>query len=183
MIINTRIRLALHRLKNGVIAHPTDTIYGLGCLANNPAGIKKIIELKKRDMSKGFILLASDIQYLIPYIDTGMSENLLKKISQPSETPTTFLVPKSDELSPLLAGVNELLAIRITSNPLIKFFCENTDSALISTSANLQGKKVATSKRELKRYFGNDLDYALPPSGYNSQPSRIINLITGERIR
>ena len=60
MIINTRIRLALHRLKNGVIAHPTDTIYGLGCLANNPAGIKKIIELKKRDMSKGFILLASD---------------------------------------------------------------------------------------------------------------------------
>ena len=55
MIINTRIRLALHRLKNGVIAHPTDTIYGLGCLANNPAGIKKIIELKKRDINKGFI--------------------------------------------------------------------------------------------------------------------------------
>ena len=133
--------LSIASSKNGVIAHPTDTIYGLGCLANNPAGIKKIIELKKREMSKGFILLASDIQYLIPYIDTGMSENLLKKISQPSETPTTFLVPKSDELSPLLAGVNDLLAIRITSNSLIKFFCENTDSALISTSANLQVKR------------------------------------------
>ncbi len=47
MIINTRIRLALHRLKNGVIAHPTDTIYGLGCLANNPAGIKKLLSLKR----------------------------------------------------------------------------------------------------------------------------------------
>jgi len=183
MIINTRIRLALHHLKNGVIAHPTDTIYGLGCLANNPAGIKKIIELKKRDMSKGFILLASDIQYLIPYIDTGMSENLLKKISQPSETPTTYLVPKSDELPPLLAGGNELLAIRITSNSLIKFFCESTDSALISTSANLQGKKVAKTKRELKRYFGNELEFALPPSMSNSKPSKIINLVTGVRYR
>ena len=44
MIINTRIRLALHHLKKGVIAHPTDTIYGLACLANNPSGIQKIIE-------------------------------------------------------------------------------------------------------------------------------------------
>jgi len=61
MIINTRIRLALHHLKKGVIAHPTDTIYGLGCLANNSAGIQKIIELKKRKLNKGFILLASDI--------------------------------------------------------------------------------------------------------------------------
>ena len=183
MIINTRIRLALHHLKKGVIAHPTDTIYGLGCLANNSAGIQKIIELKKRNLDKGFILLASDISYLFPYIDSNMSMDLFKEISLPSNKPTTFLVPKSNELPPLLAGGNELLAVRITSNSLIKFFCEKTDSALISTSANLQGKKVATTKRELKSYFGNQLDYALPPSGYNSQPSRIINLMTGERIR
>jgi len=183
MIINTRIRLALHHLKKGVIAHPTDTIYGLGCLANNPVGIQKIIQLKNRDLNKGFILLASDIRFLILYINSAISRDLLKKISLPSENPTTFLVPKSEELSPLLAGGNEFLAIRITSNSLIKFFCEKTDSALISTSANLQGKKAATTKREIKRYFGNELDYALPPSRYNSQPSRIINLITGKRIR
>ena len=46
MIINSRIRLALHHLKTGVIAHPTDTVYGLGCLANNPDSIQKIIDLK-----------------------------------------------------------------------------------------------------------------------------------------
>ena len=100
MIINTRIRLALHHLKKGVIAHPTDTIYGLACLANNPSGIQKIIELKNRDISKGFILLASDIGYLLPYIDSQMSEDLLEQISIPPKNPTTFLVPKSEELSP-----------------------------------------------------------------------------------
>ena len=183
MIINSRVRLALHHLKTGVIAHPTDTIYGLGCLANNPSGIQKIIELKNRDINKGFILLASDIGYLLPYIDSHMSEDLLKQISLPLKTPTTFLVPKSEELSPLLGGDNELLAVRLTSNLLIKFFCEKTNSALISSSANLNGKKVATTKRELKHYFGNQLDYVLPPSGYNSEPSKIINLMTGERLR
>ena len=90
MIINSRVRLALHHLKTGVIAHPTDTIYGLGCLANNPSGIQKIIELKNRDINKGFILLASDIGYLLPYIDSHMSKDLLKQISLPLKTPTTF---------------------------------------------------------------------------------------------
>ena len=76
MIVNTRIRLALHHLKKGVIAHQADTIYCLGCLANNSFGIRKISELKNRDISKGFILRASDIGYLLPYIDSQISELL-----------------------------------------------------------------------------------------------------------
>jgi len=183
MIINSKIKLALHHLRTGVIAHPTDTIYGLGCLANNPSAIQTIINLKKRDIAKGFILLASDISFLMPYINSNMSSKLFQKLAKPTDTPTTYLVPKSDELSPLLAGDNKLLAVRITSDPLITFFCENTGSALISTSANLQGRKVATSKLELKRYFGNSLAFELPPNMYNSDPSKIINLLTGVRSR
>ncbi len=183
MIINSKIKLALHHLKIGVIAHPTDTIYGLGCLANNPSAIQTIINLKKRDIEKGFILLASDISFLMPYIDSNMSIELFQKLTMPTDTPTTYLVPKSDELSPLLAGDNELLAVRITSDPLITYFCENTGSALISTSANLQGRKVAKTTLELKRYFGNGLAFELPPNMYNSVPSKIINLMTGEQLR
>ncbi len=52
MIINSKIKLALHHLKIGVIAHPTDTIYGLGCLANNPSAIQTIINLKKEILKK-----------------------------------------------------------------------------------------------------------------------------------
>jgi L-threonylcarbamoyladenylate synthase len=183
MIINSKIKLALHHLKIGVIAHPTDTIYGLGCLANNPSAIQTIINLKKRDIKKGFILLASDISFLMPYIDSNMSSEFFQKLALPTDTPTTYLVPKSDELSPLLAGDNELLAVRITSDPLITYFCENTGSALISTSANLQGRKVAKTTLELKRYFGNGLAFELPPNMYNSVPSKIIDLMTGEQLR
>jgi L-threonylcarbamoyladenylate synthase len=183
MIVNSKIKLALHHLRIGVIAHPTDTIYGLGCLANNTSAIQTIINLKKRDAKKGFILLASNISFLTPYIDSNINSSLLKKLAKPTDIPTTYLVPKSDELSPLLSGDNDLLAVRITSDPLITYFCENTGSALISTSANLQGKKVAKTTLELKRYFGNDLAFELPPNMYNSVPSKIINLMTGEQLR
>ena len=176
-------KLALHHLRKGIIAHPTDTVYGLACLANNPSAIKELIDLKQRDLDKGFILLASDVEYVLPYIDTNLDINLRNKLGQPTSVPTTYLVPKSATTSSLISGSSDLVAVRITSDPLVSYFCENTGSALISTSANLQGQKVATNMTELKAYFNESLLYALPPNKYNSEPSIIIDLITGKRHR
>jgi L-threonylcarbamoyladenylate synthase len=92
-------------------------------------------------------------------------------------------VPKSETASSLISGASEFVAVRVTSEPLVRFFCENTGSALISTSANPQGQKVASNMLELKTYFKQALSFVLPPNKYDSEPSIIINLITGEQIR
>ena len=176
-------KLALHHLRKGVIAHPSDTVYGLACLANNPSAIKELIDLKQRDLDKGFILLASDVEHVLPYIDTNLDINLINKLGQLTAIPTTYLVPKSESISSLISGSSDHVAVRITSDPLVRYFCENTDSALISTSANLQGQKVASNMDELEAYFNQALSYALPPNKYNSEPSIIINLVTGKRYR
>ena len=183
MKITKDIKLALKYLKIGVIAHPTDTIYGLGCLANNLNAIQKMINLKKRDEKKGFILLASDVSYLMPYIDLNEDNEMFQKLTKTNEKPTTYLVPKSEKTPDLIFGDNHLLAVRLTTDPLITYFCENTKSALISSSANIQGEQVASSLHELNSYFNDDLEFALPPNKYNSEPSRIINILTGEQIR
>ena len=183
MILNAKIRLALNHLRTGVIAHPTDTIYGLACLANNPSAIQLLVNIKQRDIKKGFILLASDVGFLLPYIDPKLDDKLLKTLAKSTKKPTTYLVPRSENVSSLITGDHELIAVRITSDPLISYFCENTSSALISTSANTQGNKVASSILELRTYFGNELAFALPPNKYNSEPSIIINLLTGIRQR
>ena len=183
MKITKDIKLALKYLKIGVIAHPTDTIYGLGCLANNLNAIQKMINLKKRDEKKGFILLASDVSYLMPYIDLNEDSEMFQKLTKNNKKPTTYLVPKSEKTPDLIFGDNELLAVRLTTDPLITYFCKNTKSALISSSANIQGEQAATSLHELKSYFNDDLGFALPPNKYNSEPSRIINIHTGEQIR
>ena len=175
--------MALDYLRVGVIAHPTDTVYGLACLANNPGAIKTLIDLKQRDLDKGFILLASNVEYILPYIDANLDIKLINKLAKQSVIPTTYLVPKSETTSNFISGTSEFVAVRITSDPLVCFFCENTGSALISTSANPQGQKVASSMLELKAYFNQALSFALPPNKYNSEPSIIINLITGEQIR
>ena len=183
MISMIEKELALHHLMKGVIAHPSDTVYGLACLANNPKAIKELIDLKQRELDKGFILLASDVEYVLPYIDENLDINLIKKLSQATSAPTTYLVPKSERVSSLISGSSDLVAVRITSYPLVRYFCENADSALISTSANLQGKKIASSITELKGYFNESLSYVLPPNKYNSEPSIIIDLVTGKRYR
>jgi len=183
MISMIEKKLALHHLMNGVIAHPSDTVYGLACLAINPSAIKELIDLKKRDLDKGFILLASDVEYVLPYIDANLDVNLINRLGQLTSVPTTYLVPKSESASSLISGSSDLVAVRITSNPLVCYFCENTGSALISTSANLQGQKVASNMTELKAYFNESLSYALPPNKYNSEPSIIIDLVTGKRHR
>ena len=77
MKLTAKIRLALNHLRTGVIAHPTDTIYGLACLANNQSAIQTLADLKQREINKGFILLASDIGFLLPYIDPNLDIELL----------------------------------------------------------------------------------------------------------
>ena len=183
MISMIEKKLALHHLMNGVIAHPSDTVYGLACLAINPSAIKELIDLKKRDLDKGFILLASDVSYLMPYIDLNEDSELFKKLTKTNKKPTTYLVTRSEKTPDLIFGDNDLLAVRLTTDPLITYFCENTKSALISSSANIQGEQVASSLHELNSYFNDDLEFALPPNKYNSEPSRIINILTGEQIR
>ena len=135
-----------------------------------------MIDLKKRDLGKGFILLASDVEYVLPYIDKNLDVKLINKLGRRTSVPTTYLVPKSTSTSTLISGSSDLVAVRITSEPLVSYLCENTESALISTSANLQGQKVASNMTELKTYFNESLSYALPPNKYNSEPSIIIDL-------
>jgi L-threonylcarbamoyladenylate synthase len=166
-----------------VIAHPTDTIYGLACLASNLFAVSQLIQLKRRDSAKGLILLASDISYVVPYIDSTFISDLVDGVQMANNQPTTFLVPADSDTSTLLTGGGPLIAVRITDNPLVQYFCENTGSALVSSSANVQGQKTATSLLQLQAHFNNGLSFALAPTQYNNQASTIINLLTGERIR
>jgi len=183
MNVTFRQRLALRYLSAGVVAHPTDTIYGLACLANNPSAIAQLVSLKQRDLKKGLILLASDIEYVLPYIDSTFVADLLDGVQMTKNQATTFLVPADSNASTMLTGGGPLIAVRITDNALVRFFCESSGSALVSSSANVQGQSTARSLLKLQSYFKNGLSFALAPTQYNNQASAIINLITGERIR
>ena len=175
-----RERLAANCLKaGGVISHPTDTIQGLCCLPQFESSIDRVLQLKRRSASKGLILLASDVHYFTDYV---ADPSQLSQITI-DQVPTTYLLKASQNTSQLLTGGFDTVAIRLTDNPLVSNLCQRTHSALVSTSANTAGKDAATSVLDLVVFFKQELDFIITPRNYNSQPSRIINLQTGERLR
>jgi len=178
--MNLQIRLASKILKlGGVISNPTDTIQGLSCLPAYEQSIQKVLHLKRRSSAKGLILLASNISLLEPYVE---DMGLLKQVKI-EQQPTTYLLKANKEISPLITGEFDTVAVRITDNPLIVNLCQRCNSALLSTSANISGKQSINSTLELNVQFKQRLDFILAQKYYNNQPSRIINLHTGRRLR
>lgn len=179
-----QIQLAAKILNlGGVISTPTDTIQGLSCLPAYEHSIQKILQLKHRNPAKGLILLASNISLLEPYVQ---DISLLLQI-KPQQQPTTYLLKSNDNVSPLITGAFDTVAVRLTDKPLITDLCVKCNSALVSTSANISAKQGVNSILGLNICFKQQLDFILTPKktnkNNNPQPSQIINLQTGERLR
>ncbi|MDC9715385.1 MAG: Sua5/YciO/YrdC/YwlC family protein [Gammaproteobacteria bacterium] len=177
--MNFQARLAANILNlGGVISNPTDTIQGLTCLPNETS-LQKMLQLKRRSPKKGLILLASEVRFFQPFVQ---DVDLLAQI-MPQKQPTTYLLKAHEDVSALITGDFDAVAVRLTDNRLIASLCEGCNSALLSTSANITGRNVATSTLELNVAFKQELDFIIAPQNYNTQASQIINLQTGERLR
>jgi L-threonylcarbamoyladenylate synthase len=179
-IMSFKARLAVQHLKaGGVISHPTDTIQGLACLPCFEQSMQRILQLKHRSINKGMILLASDVRHFHGYVEDASKLDKIKV----GNTSTTYLLEANQYTSKLLTGEFDTIALRLTKDPLITKLCQASNSALVSTSANISGKNSATSVLQLNVFFKQELDFIIAPRNYNNPPSRIINLDTGEQLR
>lgn len=141
----------------GVIAYPTEGVFGLGCLPNNATAVYKILEMKGRDVSKGLILIASDARQLDDWIDLGDAD-----IPNTESNPTTWIVPATDAAPSWIRGAHETVAVRLTTHPIARALCEEAASCIVSTSANLSGHPPARNATVLRRQFGPLVDYVVP---------------------
>jgi len=167
-------------LGGGVIAYPTEGVYGLGCMPDDAGAILRILGIKHRDPGKGLILIASDRAQFVGWLDVCGS-----KIPEPDVScPTTWIAPAKPGLSPLLTGHRPSLAIRITTNPIAAAICDAVESPIVSTSANQAGRPVARNRIVLHRNFRTCVDYIVPGDcGPASGPSEIRHLRTGKVLR
>lgn len=178
---------ALNRLSQAlsagaVIAYPTDTIWGFGCDPANGASVAHLLRIKQRPVSKGLILLTSDMQYCDPFVELEPDQRDI--LLQPCERPTTWLVPASAHCPWWIRGEHETVAIRITNHPLLQFLCERLQTPLVSTSANRAGQPNARNALQVHRQFADELDYIV--TGFDTgggQPSEIKSLASGMTLR
>jgi len=168
-------------LSGGVIAYPTEGVFGLGCLPHDADAVQRLLTIKRRDPSKGLILLAADASQFDGWI--ALPGTIALPDPQP-DNPITWIAPAGDKANYLIRGDNAGVAVRITTNPVARAICEAVDSPIVSTSANLSGRAVARSQFNLRRQFGSRVDYIVPgPCGPSAGPSEIRDLLSDDVLR
>ena len=168
------IRRAVDTINNGgVIAYPTEAVYGLGCDPWNEDAVQKI---------KGLILIAADFNQLQAFIQP-VSATILAQLETTWPGPTTWLLPVSSAVPAYLHGEHDTIAVRVTAHKQTAELCRAFGGAIVSTSANSAGKKPARTSHQV-RWHLPDVDYILSGQCSGSdQPSSIRNAKTGEIIR
>lgn len=173
-------RAAAVLLGGGVVTCPTEGVFGLSCMPDNADAIARLLAIKQRDPAKGLILIASSKLQLADWIAIAP-----QTIPDPDpQQAITWIVKAADNVSTLVRGEHDGIAVRITTNPIARALCEAVDSALISTSANISGAPVSSNADVLRREFAGSVDYIVPGNcGPATGPSEIRDLASGKQLR
>jgi len=167
----------------GVIAYPTEAVFGLGCDPANGGAVARLLELKHRPPGKGLILIASEWSQLANWLQE-ISPAWRERLDASWPGPVTWLIPAADNCPYWLTGDHETLAVRITDHPLVRALCNRFGGAIVSTSANRSGRTPARSVLEVQLQFGQQLDYVLTGTlGGLSRPTQIRDLASGRIVR
>ena len=166
----------------GVIAYPTEGVFGLGCLPHDFEAVQHLLSIKGRRAQAGLILVAADIERLAEWIAPDANE--LKRLTQKKSVPTTWIVTAAPATPEWLTGGRDTLAVRISSHPIVAALSRATNSALVSTSANRTGHRPAKSTLQARHWLGKQLDYVVSGAiGGASGPSEIVVAHSGQVIR
>ncbi|MGH8505442.1 MAG: L-threonylcarbamoyladenylate synthase [Stenotrophobium sp.] len=184
MATSLQIRAVCHTLSaGGVIAYPTEAVWGLGCDPMNRHAGERLLHLKRRDWRKGLILIAANYSQLQPYI-AEIPLNALAPALASWPGPVTWLVPASERVPEWVRGEHQTIAVRVTAHPVAAALCSAFGGAIVSTSANRSGESPAMSVTQVRLRFGDGLDAVLTgPLGGRAQPTTIRDLQTGKTLR
>ncbi len=172
-----------HLAGGGVVAYPTEAVFGLGCDPDNVGAIEAILQLKGRPVDKGLILIAAEFEQILPYLDlTGIPD--LKRVLRCWPGPTTWLIKARSTVSTWLRGKHESIAVRVTAHPVASRLSREYGKPLVSTSANPSGYRPARSIIKTRLYFGRtNLVIVKGSVGGERKPTAIFDARTARRLR
>jgi L-threonylcarbamoyladenylate synthase len=142
--------------KGGVVAFPTDTVYGLGADAFNPTAVERIYEIKNRPKYQQFPLLIADVKQL-----TALAEPIpeivwfLARRFWPGGL--TLVLSKKDSVPAYLAS-RPTIAVRIPNHPVCLALIQRLGNPIIGTSANISGQPAALTAEEVEQQLGKKID-------------------------
>ena len=145
--------------KGGVILYPTDTIWGIGCDATNPAAVEKIYKIRQRAESKAMLVLINDSSELDKYVETV--PDIAYELIDVAVRPLTIIYDEAIGLASNLIASDGSIGIRVTKEEFSHQLCKRFRKPIVSTSANVSGKKSPATFREIDNAILESVDYVV----------------------
>ena len=169
----------------GVLAYPTEAVFGLGCDPHDHTAFKRLFALKQRPPTQGVLLIGADFDQLAQYIDlAAVPGTVMAQVRASWPGPHTWIFPRSDAVPAWVAGDHAGIALRVTAHAPAAALCRAYRGALVSTSANPHGQPPARSASAVADFFGDALDGLLDAAvGSQAGPTTIRDALSGAIIR
>ncbi|WP_274585653.1 L-threonylcarbamoyladenylate synthase [Neisseria leonii] len=175
--------LRRHLQRGGLVAYPTESSYGLGCLPGHARALVRLMRLKKRPQHKGMIVIGAGVGQLQPWL-AALPPDTAGRLAQIWPARQTFLLAAGRRVLPALRGRGrDVLAVRVPDHAAARVLCRRAGSALVSTSCNRAGKRPCRSEREVRRQFGRQVKIVGGRTGGAKRPSEIVDWRSGMRLR
>ena len=166
-------------IEGGVVAVPTEGVWGLSCRYDNLLAVQRILQIKARAPSKGLIVLVNEFDALASLFACDILETARDEAGRPS----TWVIPVMEQCPRILTGGRDALAVRQVKMPYLRQLIRYT-GPLVSTSANRSGRPAATHRWQVMLELGHDVDYVAKgrTQGFK-KPSTIRDMQTGAVLR
>jgi len=166
----------------GVVAYPTEAVYGLGCVPECREAVYRLLWFKKRQVAKGLILVAAFPEQLEKYVQYP-DQAVKKRVLATWPGPVTWLLPAKGAVPYWIKGNHDTVAVRVSGHPVVNALCRKA-GVLVSTSANPEHMPPAKTLRKVVNYFGHELDYIVPGAvGGLARPTEIRDARSGRILR
>ncbi|MBS3074958.1 threonylcarbamoyl-AMP synthase [Candidatus Pacearchaeota archaeon] len=160
-------------LEGRIFIYPTDTIYGLGCNAEDKEAVEKIKQIKQRDANKPMSVIAPSIEWI--------KENLIVDIDLDKYLPGSYTILLKKKNPDFLSWVSntDSLGIRVPNNDFTKII-QKSKAPFITTSVNLSGEHFATKISEISKEILEKVDIIIDNGELNGKPSTLI--VNGKEV-
>jgi tRNA threonylcarbamoyl adenosine modification protein (Sua5/YciO/YrdC/YwlC family) len=176
-----KVKIVIETLEQGgVIAYPTDTVYGLGCDIFNKKAVEKIYQIKKRTKKTPLSIMCSDFKQASLY--AKIPDYVFKLMKKNLPGPFTMILTAKNKTPRNFLSKNKTVGIRIPDNNFCLKTTELFNRPIITTSLNLSGEKILVSPTELSKELTNKIDLIIDGGPLTGDSSTIIDFTQDQPV-
>lgn len=162
--------------RGGVIAYPTDTMYGIGCDIFNQKAVKRIHQIKRRPKDKPFSFMCDSLTDISQYGHVGNIAYRLMRKNLPG--PYTFVLAGTKLVPKIMLTKQKTVGIRVPNHPICLALIAALGNPLLNTSANMEdSEELICDCMDVERLFGKLVDLIIDGGSIMPAPSTIVSLL------